>query len=45
VLLSLKIGMSRAMPMPPTTKPMTVIIRGSMRLVAVFRASSTSWSY
>ncbi len=40
--LRLKIGKSSAMPMPPTTIPMTAIISGSIRLVAVLIAISTS---
>lgn|GEM_PF-3094804 len=39
-----KIGRSKAIPMPPTTTPIRLIISGSIMLVAVLMAISTSWS-
>lgn len=42
--LRLKMGNSSARPMPPTITPMMPIMIGSIRLVAVFSAVSTSWS-
>lgn len=41
-LLSWKIGSMSASAMPPTTPPMTVIIKGSIRLVSVLSEVSTS---
>ena len=41
---TLKIGMYRAMIMPPITTPMQAIIRGSIREVSASVVASTSWS-
>ena len=43
-LLSLKIGSSSAMPIEPTTPPITVIISGSIMLVTDLSETSTSLS-
>lgn len=40
--LRLKMGSSNAKPIDPTTNPITVIMIGSIRLVAVLSAVSTS---
>ena len=42
--LSEKIGNKSDSPIPPTTNPIIVIIKGSIRLVAVLSDISTSWS-